>query len=373
MKIIQVVQHLAPGGIEALVLELQRVYQDTDEVTIVSLEGQYRQSVKRWDALNYLSCDLIFMNKKAGVSVGIVKDLTRLFRELKPDAVHTHHIGPLIYGGLAARRAGIKTVVHTEHDAWHLQSSKRRRQVEALALKLVKPTLVADAEHVADVLRGFFPKHPLTVIPNGIDTQRFNPGGHMKSRELLDLPRNKIVIGCAARLVPGKGHHSLLEAMALLPANIHLALAGDGPLRCDLMALARQKGLISRVHFLGNIRNMPIFYRAIDLFCLASEAEGLPLSPLEAQSCGVPVVLTDTGGCKEAICAETGVLVPVKDSVALAAGITYALEAFTRESMQSPRDYVLARHDLSKVAQQYRALMKWQTPLKPAADITAEH
>lgn len=372
MKIIQVVQHLAPGGIEAMVLELQRVYQDTDEVTIVSLEGQYRQSVKRWDALNYLNCELIFMNKPSGVSFGIIKELTRLFRERQPDAVHTHHIGPLLYGGLAARLAGVKSVVHTEHDAWHLQSSKRRRQVEALALKLVKPTLVADAEHVASVLRDYFPQQSLNVIPNGIDTQRFYPGGHMKSREILDLPHNKVVIGCAARLVPGKGHHYLLEAMELLPANIHLALAGDGPLRCDLMALARQKGLIGRVHFLGNIRNMPIFYRAIDLFCLPSEAEGLPLSPLEAQACGVPVVITDTGGCKEAICKETGVLVPVKDSNALAAGITHALKAFTRESFCSPRDYVLANHDLKKVAHQYRALMKWNAPLQPTSQSDAK-
>lgn len=364
MKIVQVVQHLAPGGIEAMVLELQRVYQDTDDVVIVSLEGQYRHSVKRWDALSYLNCELYFMNKKSGIAPGLLRDLVRLFRELKPDVVHTHHIGPLLYGGLAARLAGVASVIHTEHDAWHLQASRKRRHLEALTLKLVKPTLVADAEHVAGVLRSLFPRQPLNVILNGIDTQRFYPGSHIRSRITLGLPVNRVLIGCAARLVPGKGHHYLLEALEQLPENLHLALAGDGPLRCDLMALARQKGLISRVHFLGNIRNMPMFYRSIDLFCLASEAEGLPLSPLEAQACGVPVVITDTGGCREAICQDTGVLVPVRDSRALAEGILAAMKNFTRETCVSPRDYVLAHHDLTKVAHQYRALMKWNQPLQ---------
>ena len=370
MKIIQVVQHLAPGGIEAMVLELQRIYQNTDEVVIVSLEGQFRRNVRQWNALYNLNCELIFMNKAAGLQPRLLRDLTRLFRQLRPDAVHTHHIGPLLYAGLAARLAGVPSVVHTEHDAWHLQSSKRRRQLEAMALKLVRPCLVADAEHVAGVLREFFPQQPLNVIVNGIDTQRFVPGAHIRSRQMLNLPDNKVMVGCAARLVQGKGHSYLLEAMTRLPDNIHLALAGDGPLRSDLMAQARQLGVISRVHFLGNLRDMPLFYRAIDLFCLPSEAEGLPLSPLEAQSCGVPVVITDTGGCKEAICPHTGLLVEAKNAQALADGIADALKRFTQENFQSPRDYVLARHDLRNVAHQYRALMKWQTPLAAADEST---
>lgn len=363
MKIVQVVQHLAPGGIETMVLELQRVYQKTDEVIIISLEGSYSSCIKRWPLLYGLNCRLMFFSKQSGVQLNLLLELTRLFKNMKPDVVHTHHIGPLLYAGMAAKLANVPTIIHTEHDGWHLQASKRRRRLEGWVLKRVRPALVADAQHVADILSTLFPEQSLNVILNGIDTKRFYPGQHIKSRKQLDLPTQKIIVGCAARLVQGKGHCYLLEAMTQLPDNIHLALAGDGPLRNDLTAQARRLGIINRVSFLGNVETMPVFYHAIDLFCLPSEAEGLPLSPLEAQACGVPVLITDTGGCKEAICQKTGMLVPSKDSQAIAKGILELFQRFSQETTDSPREYVLENHDLSKVAHQYRILMKWQKPL----------
>lgn len=363
MKIIQVVQHLAPGGIETMVLELQRIYQKTDEVIIISLEGRHDSAIKRWPPLYGVKCQLIFFNKQPGVQLKLLLDLIKLFKQLKPDAVHTHHIGPLLYAGMAARMAGVRSIIHTEHDAWHLESSKRRRKLQAWALKRVNPLLVADAQHVAKTLQSFFPQQTTSVIVNGIDTHRFYPAAHISSRKSLGLPTQKILIGCAARLVKGKGHSYLIQALQVLPANIHLVLAGDGPLRYDLMAQARQLQLVNRVHFLGNLRNMPEFYRSLDLFCLPSEAEGLPLSPLEAQACGVPVLMTDTGGCKEALCHKTGLLVPIKDSQALASGVMKLLSRFSRSDITSPRDYILHNHDLSTVARKYRIMMKLNRPL----------
>lgn len=357
MKIIQVVQHLAPGGIETMVLELQRIYQARDEVIIISLEGDYQCNVRNWSRLYGLNCELIFMGKSAGTQPNLIWQLVRLFRRLKPDVVHTHHIGPLLYAGMAARLANVRSIVHTEHDAWHLQQSKKRQLIQQGLLKMVRPHLVADAVHVGHVLTGLFPRQKLYVIPNGIDTQRFSPGAHIKARQQLNLPHNKVLIGCAARLVQGKGHHYLLEALQQLPSNLHLALAGDGPLKSELMAEARVLGILERVHFLGNVESMTSFYHAIDLFCLPSEAEGLPLSPLEAQACGVPVLITDTGGCKEAVCQKTGLLVPSKDSQALAQGVLELLQRFCMSDMQNPREYVLQHHDLEKVARQYRRLM----------------
>lgn len=358
MKIVQVVQHLAPGGIETMVLELQRIYQKTDEVIIISLEGHIDESLQRWPRLMGLNCQMVFCDKAPGLRPGLVYELVQLFRKIKPDVVHTHHIGPLIYAGTAARITGTRHIVHTEHDGWHLESSKKRQTLQRLALRYVRPKLVADASHVADILQRFFPDQSLNVILNGIDTRRFRPGKHINARKRLELPEGKIIIGCAARLVKGKGHTYLLDALARLPGNIHLALAGDGPLRCDLMAQARQIGIVHRVHFLGTVESMPTFYQALDLFCLPSEAEGLPLSPLEAQACGVPVLITDTGGCREAVCSNTGLLVPPKDSQALAQGVHTLLKGFTRSTQRSPRDYVLQKHDLCKVARDYRMLMR---------------
>ena len=101
---------------------------------------------------------------------------------------------------------------------------------------------------------------------------------------------------------------------------------------------------------------MVCFYQAIDVFCLPSINEGLPLSPLEAQACGIPVVLTDVGGCKEACCPESGLMVPAKDVSALAWAIRNTLRKISRKQISSPRSFVIAERNFSNMFDKYRAL-----------------
>jgi len=67
---------------------------------------------------------------------------------MKANVVHTHHIGPLLYAGIAARLSGVKHLIHTEHDAWHLNNS-RRCKLQRWAIRLTRPQLIADANSVA--------------------------------------------------------------------------------------------------------------------------------------------------------------------------------------------------------------------------------
>ncbi|ADZ90017.1 glycosyltransferase [Marinomonas mediterranea] len=358
MKIIEVVQHLAPGGIETLVLELEKAYQNLDKVTIVSLEGSQSDAEKTWPRLTQTQCDKVFLNKQPGLQWSTVQTLTALFKEHQPDAIHTHHIGPLLYGGLAAKRAGIRNIVHTEHDVWHIQRSKKRHLLQSTLLSVVKPTLVADARYVGSALEDLFPTHDNCVIPNGIDTEKFSPGSQFQARTSLSLPQKSGLVGCAARLVEGKGHTYLFKAMLDVPSDIHLALAGDGPLRAKLEQEAAAMGLSDRIHFLGNLDNMCEFYRSLDVFCLPSEAEGLPLSPLEAQACNIPVILTDVGGCNEAICPNTGSLIQAKDSEALALAISQKL--LIDGGVMQPRQFITQHYSLNKIADSYRNLMLQQ-------------
>ncbi|WP_325205897.1 glycosyltransferase [Vibrio sp. 03_296] len=77
-----------------------------------------------------------FFDKGAGIRVQTIRYLVKLFRQFSPDVVHTHHIGPLLYGGLAARLSGVACRIHTEHDGWHLTQTKNAL-LQTLALKLV--------------------------------------------------------------------------------------------------------------------------------------------------------------------------------------------------------------------------------------------
>ncbi|MFC1751044.1 glycosyltransferase [Pseudomonadota bacterium] len=352
--IVQVIQHLAMGGIEKLVLELQRKAEPGDEVHIVSLEGRHESSADLVPGISSECNNLHFIHKQPGVHFAAIVRLYKLLSKLNPTVVHTHHIGPLLYGGIAARLARVPFIIHTEHDAWHLRD-QRRRKIERWALKMVSPHLVADAKLVARHLRDRIPGVKPVVIHNGIDIELFAPGSRYEARTALGLPSDVKIVGCAARMTTVKNHEVLLDAFFWLPTDVHLALAGDGPLNSELHQQAKELGIEERVHFLGNQSNMPLFYQAIDLFCLTSKNEGMPLSPLEAQACGKPVVLTDVGGCSEAVCPHTGMLVEAGDKHALIHAIKLQLRA---PSLKNPRSFVEKGKALTHMVRAYNQIVE---------------
>lgn len=351
--VVQIVQHLKPGGIETMALSLHERYLRHGRSFIVSLEGSRSTALKRWPRLLEHDAHLIFLGKQGGVDVRMLWRLLRVLKSLKPTAIHSHHIGPLLYGGLAARLKGIRCHVHTEHDAWHLQNEKRRH-LQALMLQFAKPKWVADADLVAASARQLIQRNDISVIHNGVDTERFCPADQQRARSMLGLPRPGLWIGCAARLEPEKGHIYLLRALTKLPQAVELVLAGDGSLRFELEQLSHALNIAHRVHFLGYVANMPAFYQALDVFCLASKNEGLPLSAMEAQACNIPSVLTDVGGCREALDHDSGRLVGWAQVQELAESLR---EVLAQSGRQMPRGFIERHRSLDQMSQAYLKLL----------------
>lgn len=349
---VQLVQHLQPGGIESMALDLCAFASTEQKTLIVSLEGDKVSALKHWPRLNAYADSLVFLNKPAGVSLKTLWRLVKFFKKQNVTRVHTHHIGPLLYGSLAAKIAGVKEVVHTEHDAWHLNNEQHRRIVQ-FCFQFLRPLVVADAKMVAEQLTRRIPSAKPHVIYNGVDTARFCPGDQQQARATLGLPQTKQLLGCAARLHPVKGHAKLVRLISRAPCNMQLVLAGDGEMKTELQTLVKKLGVEDRVHFLGNVDDMPNFYRAIDVFCLASDFEGLPLSPLEAQACNTPAIVTDVGGCAETVCSESGFVVPADDETALQLAVA---KAFLNLGNHTPREFVQARYDICKMLSNYNDL-----------------
>ncbi|MFA0193671.1 glycosyltransferase [Vibrio artabrorum] len=347
-KVIHVVQHLAPGGLETLTLDLLRLAKPSDQVLIVSLEGTKQQAIKNWPRLEPFQNQIVFLNKAPGVQFNIILKLIKAFQGIQPDVVHTHHIGLLLYAGYAARVTGVPTRIHTEHDAWHLNNSKRRR-LQALALKAAQPTLVADATRVYNQLRCAFSYKNIITIKNGVDCEKFQPMSKDHARANLNLPTDKHIIGCAGRLEHVKGQDQLIKALTLLPENMVVALAGSGSKRNQLEQLTRRLHLSDRVIFLGLVEDMTTFYGALDTFCLPSRHEGLPLSTLEAQACNIPTVAMDVGAVDETLCPVSGTLVK-NGSIT---GLASALLEKQHQDSSSPRTYVLENFDIVKMVASY--------------------
>jgi hypothetical protein len=143
--VIHVVQHLSPGGLEVMALELARAQQALGQETyVLSLEGNLEAALAHWPRLATQQGQLLFMGKRPGLDVTLLPRLIALFRRMRPACVHTHHVGPMLYAGAAARLAGVPARLHTEHDAWHLAAPRRRRLVRAARLAMA-PVMIADA------------------------------------------------------------------------------------------------------------------------------------------------------------------------------------------------------------------------------------
>ncbi len=227
--------------------------------------------------------------------------LTRQIALIAPDVVHTHS-GVWFKASLAARRAGIRRVVHTEHGRGKPDPAVHRL-IDGLAARRTD-IVVAVSEALAHELPStlWVSRDRVALIRNGIDTASFLPRPDTgEIRRELGLAANVPVIGSIGRLNPIKGYDVMIEAFARLRdlspnTNAVLVLAGEGSQRAALAALVEARRLSGRVHFLGWRDDVHALHATFQLFTMSSHSEGTSISLLEAMSAGLPPIVTDVGG-----------------------------------------------------------------------------
>ena len=229
-------------------------------------------------------------------------------------------------------------------------------------IRLMKPfvsgmTLLSEAGRQAVCGRGW-PADRATVIRNGIAVPPEFRRGWLRPE--LGLPPDATVLMSVGSLITRKGHDVLLAALAPVlreDPRRHLVIAGDGPERQWLEALAASLGVGANAHFLGLRNDVPDLLADSDLFVLASRAEGLTLAVVEAMAAELSVVVTDVGGHKEVVTPATGHLVPPNDPEAFRAAVAAAMADPACTKAQGIAGRRLVFEDLSLLAQvdaQYR-------------------
>jgi glycosyltransferase involved in cell wall biosynthesis len=223
---------------------------------------------------------------------------------------------------LIALAARVPVVIASEHNVY---TAKARRHVWIERLLAPRTAaLVAVSEQVRRFLAAQLRVDASTIrlVRNGIAMPAASAAGSSALRRRLALPENQSVVGTVASLTTKKGHACLLEAIALLRdrgVQCSLLLAGEGPERRALGALATTLRIADRVHFLGDHPQIADLLELVDVFVLPSIAEGLPLALLEAMAAGKAVVATGVGGVPEAITSGVnGLLVPAQEVPPLA-------------------------------------------------------
>ncbi|MCX2927592.1 glycosyltransferase [Streptomyces sp. NEAU-W12] len=300
MRALHIITGLGVGGAEQqLRLLLRHLPVDCDVVTLTNpgavAEGLAADGVR-----------VTHLGMGGNRDVTALPRLVRLIRSGGYDLVHTHLYRACVYGRLAARVAGVRAVVATEHSLGDSQMEGRRLTAGVRALYVSSERLgsatVAVSPAVADRLKRWgVPAPRIEVVPNGIDLDRFRfeAERRARTRRRLGLPEGAFVVGGVGRLTAGKRFDVLVRALARLPEDHWLLLVGGGPEEHALRRTARAAGVADRVLFTGERPyvadgspgpDLPSLTSAMDVLASPSLEEAFGLAVVEALASGLPVV-----------------------------------------------------------------------------------
>lgn len=354
-----VIEALTVGGAERVVVSLaNRLDRERWQPHVVCLREAGALASELVDV------PLHVLDKRPGLDHQLIRKLRSLAAEHPPAVVNSHLWTANVWSCLALRHR--VPVIPTQHNRdtwkpWHYRFIDRY-------LAWAIPAWVAVSEDAADFYchSVALPAERMHVIRNGVDVDALSGGDRLATRKKLGLPEDALVVGTVGRLVPQKNVSRLLSAFARVRDAVpeaRLLLVGDGPERDALERQARGNDTREAVCFVGERHDVPDCLAAMDLFCLASDREGHPLTALEAQAAGLPVVLTDVGGSSEALARDGattgGVLVLPQDDVLAEALIRLLSDKVARRAhAEVARRVAHERFGLAPMVEAYDALFR---------------
>lgn len=332
--IAHIIHRLDYGGLEnGLVNLINRMPPERYRHAVLCLTDynpEFRRRIQR------PGVEVFSLHKRPGHDFGLYRRCWAQLRRLQPAIVHTRGLATLEMQ-LPAWLAGVRARVHGEH-GWDAQAGsepRRRRQLRRICNPLVQHYIALSDELAAYLEQAVgVPPARVTRIINGVDSERFHPGTDRSPLPPGFAPPGTWVIGAVGRFEKVKDHPNLVRAFIRLAETmsdarqrLRLVMIGEGSTRPVLETLLDAAGLRHLAWLPGARDDVPELLRAMDVFALPSQAEGISNTILEAMACGLPVVATAVGGNAELVVdGETGRLVPASDPEALTLAIREFVE-----------------------------------------------
>lgn len=270
------------------------------------------------------------------------RKIKQLIQEFQPDIVHTHAAKAGALGRKAAKACGVPVIVHTFHGhvfhsyfgrvkTWMYRKIERRLAKFSTGIIAISPI----QKEELSVTHRICKSEKIKVIPLGFDLLKFQENLSEKRAETRlkwKLDESEVAVAIVGRLAPIKNHQLFLNVIELLAEKGMKAryfIVGDGQektaIEQEAKKLENQYGL--KIELTSWIKDIATFNAGMDIICLCSDNEGTPVSLIEAQATGIPVISTDVGGVKDILLeGETGFIVPRKDPEAFAEKLELLIE-----------------------------------------------
>ncbi|MBF0292301.1 MAG: glycosyltransferase [Nitrospinae bacterium] len=369
IKVLHVIGSLDTGGTEstlanlALAMDKKRV-----ENIVVTLAGYDTPLSLRIAASGVQVIKLGMLRPKWKFAFGVFK-LVSIIRRLKPDVIQGWLHESELVATVSARICGIPVFWNVRGSQmnwsdfkWHLPWV-----IKILARLSSIPEVVisnSSAGRLAHEEMGYHPRR-WELIHNGFDADSFTPHPTTRAdlKKLIGAVEGEVIVGHVARFHKVKDHAGMLRAVGIVSRrvdNARFVFVGKGvDMQNPAIAEAvRAEGIANRVHFLGEISDIPRITAGFDIAVNSSYTEGFPNAVGEAMSCAVPCVATDVGECREII-GDAGIVVPAKDPEAMANALESLILARDEERRRIGaigRSRVEKYYSLEKSAEKYVSL-----------------
>lgn len=315
MRILHFITSLRTGGAERLVTDLApRLRDKGHHVEVLVIDGTRTHFTDRLEQQG-IAVSNLSTGEKSMHNPLLCLRLRSFLREKRFDIVHTHNTPCQAFAAAVASSSTM--LVTTEHNT----SNRRRAKSWGLAAdKLLYSryrAIISCGDETTRSLLSYMPglTDKTHTIANGIDLSTF-----INAEAATDIRQhfpNKRIICMVAAFRPQKDHATALRALALLPDDYALVLAGTGDTLDECKSLARQAGVDDRVLFSGVRKDVAAVFKAADIAVLCTHYEGFGLAAVEAMASGRPLVASDVDGLRSTV-TPGGILFPDGDAKALA-------------------------------------------------------
>lgn len=326
--VLHVMHRFDTGGLENGIVNLiNHMPQDRFRHAVVALTEvtEFRQRVRRRDV------EFVSLRKPPGQGLWQYPKWYRLFRQMRPDIVHTRNLAALECQ-LPAWAARVPVRIHGEHgrDVGDLDGGNRTNQRVRRFYKPYVHHYLALSRDLADYLtqRVGVPTERITQVYNGVDTDVFQPSptGPQRIEGCPFDPAQHWIVGTVGRMQAVKDQvmlaRAFLHALELAPAlrdRLRLVMVGDGPLRAQALSALHAAGVTDLAWLPGERGDVADIMRGLHAFALPSLAEGISNTILEAMASGLPVIATDVGGNADLVLAgQAGEIIAAGDPLAMA-------------------------------------------------------
>ncbi|MBP1747632.1 MAG: glycosyltransferase [Deltaproteobacteria bacterium] len=361
-NILFLLQTLRTGGSERLVMDLCR-YLDPDKFNCyvaAFIDGALHE---KFEEMRIPTTVISIRSAK--------KDALRTMREISDyigrntiHVVNAHHFTPFFYSFYGARRHGCK-LFYTVHSRAEIAAANMFWSFIRGVMIRFSDAAIGISQDVGDAIKKQFGigANKVLTLANAVNYRRFMGEADRKAkRREIGLADNDIVIGCVGNLRKDKNYPNLIKAFKIIHTRMRgtkLIIVGEGKRHHDLETLIDDLGLENSTFLLGARNDIPELMRVMDIYCLCSFSEGLPLSLLEAMSAGLPIVGTDVRGIQDVVeHGKTGLLVPSDDPEKLSEALLRMIgdRELARDLSLKGREYVINEHGFDTWIARYESL-----------------